>query len=174
MNREDCQYCQLAKSKQDLTIYDDELMKAVLSPKPSVPGQIELFPKKHFTIFEQVPDYETEKMFIMANKISTAVFESLGMHGTNIIVNNGLGAGQLHPHFSIQIVPRKERDGLNLEWKQKQVGEEEMSTVELMLKPFAEAPAKSEEPKTVTVEKKHETIKDDSDNYLLRQLRRIP
>lgn len=174
MNKEDCVFCEMATGKPDFTIYEDDVMKAVLVDKPCTPGQIELFPKKHYTIFEQVPDNEVQRLFIVANKISTALFESLNMHGTNMLVNNGIAAGQKHAHFSINIIPRKENDGLNLEWKPKQLGEEEMSTVELMLKPHAEVPTKKDEPKTIVEEQKKEKLLDDSASYLIRQLRRIP
>ncbi|MFH0978490.1 MAG: HIT domain-containing protein [Candidatus Woesearchaeota archaeon] len=175
MNKEDCTICNLALGRAEFTVYEDDMMKAVLHDKPSTPGQVLLFPKKHYTILEQVPDDELEKLFVMANKISTSVFESLGMHGTNILVNNGVAAGQMYAHFTIQIIPRMENDGLNLEWKTKQLSEEEMSTVELILKPLAENPfAKKEEAKPIVQEEARHKLPDDSQNYLVRQLRRIP
>jgi histidine triad (HIT) family protein len=173
MAEEHCQICQLMKSKEGLVVYEDEGMKALLLDKPSSPGHIRLFPKKHYTIFEQVPDQEVEKIFIVANKISTAVFEGLNMQGTNILVNNGVAAGQKDPHFTIDIIPRIEGDGLKLDWTPRQLSDDEMSTVELMLKPHTETLGVSEEPeKPVEGKKKEETIKDE--NYLTQQLRRIP
>ncbi|MBF8279741.1 MAG: HIT protein, partial [candidate division NC10 bacterium] len=55
-------------------------------------------------------------MFSMSNIISTALFESLNIHGTNILVNNGPEAGQSFAHFIINIIPRTESDGINMEW----------------------------------------------------------
>jgi histidine triad (HIT) family protein len=169
---DNCELCRLAESSP-FTVYEDATMKAVLASKPAAPGHILLFPKQHYTIFEQVPDGEVDKLFIMSNKISTAVFESLNMHGTNIIVSNGLAAGQQHAHFSIDIVPRTENDGLKLEWKPKQLSEEEMSTLELVMKPLTEVMAP--EPKPEAPQPKiQEPLRDDSSSYLVRQLRRIP
>ncbi|MFH1510407.1 MAG: HIT family protein [Candidatus Woesearchaeota archaeon] len=166
---DNCNICKL----QDNPIYEDDLIRAVLHKKPSAPGHIIVFPRKHYTIFEQVPDIEVARIFSVANKISTAVFESLQMHGTNILVNNGLAAGQQDNHFVVHIIPRTEGDGLKLEWKPKQLSEEEMSTVELMLKPVAEV--MQEPPVEPKKEEKKEPEKlGDENNYLIRQLRRIP
>ena len=74
-------------------------------------------PKEHFTILEGVPENILEKCSLIANKIGIAVFESLGSQGTNIMIQNGLGAGQKVPHFAIEVVPRVENDGLNLTWE---------------------------------------------------------
>jgi histidine triad (HIT) family protein len=168
-----CQICQEMGSK-DHVIYEDDSMKAVLLDKPSSPGHVRLFPKKHYTIFEQVPDREVERLFIVANKISTAVFEGLNMQGTNLLVNNGVAAGQKDPHFALDIIPRIEGDGLKLEWTPLQLSDDEMSTVELMLKPYTEVVGAEEvtEQKPVEQKKTGETIEED--NYLTQQLRRIP
>jgi len=169
MNKEDCVYCQLALIKSPRTIYEDDLVKAVLVEKPTTPGHTLIIPKNHFTILEQLPDAELSRIFTISNKISTAIFESLNMHGTNLIVKNGVASGQEHAHFSAHVVPRVENDGLNFEWKTKQLGEEEMSTVELMLKSGQEE--KVEKPIEI---KPKEELKDDGENYLIKQLRRIP
>lgn len=166
---DNCNICQI---RDENLLYEDELVRAVLQKKPSAPGHAIVFPKKHYTIFEQIPDIEVARIFTVANKISTAVFESLQMHGTNMLVNNGLAAGQQDNHFVCHIIPRTEGDGFKLDWKPKQISEEEMSTVELMLKPAAEV-MQQPAPEPKVQEKKEEHI-DDKNNYLIRQLRRIP
>src|SRR3989338_5285393 len=91
-------------------------------------------PKNHYPILEQVPDIEIGRLFQASNKISSAIFESLGVQGTNIFVANGIPAGQTVAHFTINVIPRKENDGINLQWQPKQLNEEEISTIELKLK----------------------------------------
>ncbi|MFH1315906.1 MAG: HIT family protein [Candidatus Woesearchaeota archaeon] len=171
---DDCELCKLSKSK--LKIYEDETFFSVLSQKPSFHGHTIIIPKKHYPILEQAPDKDISEMFLLANKISSSLFEIMNIQGTNIIIENGIAAGQKYPHLSIHIVPRTENDGLNLDWKPKQLNEEEMSTVELKLKEEMGTVGITEvdKDKPIKIEEKVEKIKDDDNNYLLKQLRRIP
>ena len=139
-----------------------------------------VFPKKHYQIVEQIPDYEFGHLMNVVNKISTAVFEGAGAQGTNIIIQNGLAAGQQIPHVSVHIIPRRENDNLVLQWDTKQLPEEEMSTVELQLKEETKnigAFQKAPKAEPVKLEKKPEKVEpelSDQENYLIKQLRRIP
>jgi len=176
-----CEYCQIVngKSSNAEIIYEDEQVLVVVKDTAVTPGQITIFPKEHYTILEIVPDEIMNKCVQLANKIGIAVFESLGAQGTNIIVQNGTGAGQKVPHFAIEVVPRREGDGLNFEWKAQQLMDDEMDTVHLMLKEEGErlvigqkkekkvASINDEETKKIISEK-------GKDNYLLKSQKRIP
>ncbi|MEM4246800.1 MAG: HIT family protein [Candidatus Woesearchaeota archaeon] len=170
-----CAICDLLKEKKGM-LFEDEQIAILLAPKPAVPGHIILAPKTHAAILEQVPDFMIGKMFDKANKVSIAVFEALGAEGTNIIVNNGIAAGQSVNHFLINVIPRRENDNLNILWQPKQLSEEEMSTIELQLKEESKGigvfEKEKEKPKE---EKKPEEIKEEEEeNYLLKQLERLP
>lgn len=174
-----CALCQeIVKGKQK--IYEDDVVYAVLHPKPASLGHMVVFPKKHYQIIEQVPDYEFGHLFNIVNKLSTAVFEGAAAQGTNIIIQNGLAAGQNIPHVSVHIIPRRENDNLVFQWTPKQLSEEEMSAVELQLKEEAKGIGdfqKEPKPEPIKLEKKPEKIKpglSDQENYLIKQLRRIP
>jgi|DewCreStandDraft_4_1066084.scaffolds.fasta_scaffold90709_2 histidine triad (HIT) family protein len=169
-----CEICELMKEKKGL-LFEDEQMAIMLAPKPAVPGHIILAPKTHAAILEQVPDFVIGKMFDKANKVSIAVFETLGAEGTNIIANNGIAAGQTTNHFLLNVIPRRENDNLNLLWNPKQLSEEEMSTIELKLKEESKGIGvfEKEKPKPKE-EKKPEKIEDEGENYLLKQLERLP
>jgi histidine triad (HIT) family protein len=160
-------------------VFEDRDVIAFLKEKPAAFGHIVLTTKRHYTILEQVPDFEINHIFLVANKLASAVFEALGCGGTNIIVQNGSGAGQLHPHFCVEIIPRRENDGLNFQWATKQLSEEEMSTVELTIKQETDSLVigAGEKSKEVVEDKKEaKTISEKSgeENYLLKSLRRIP
>ena len=101
-----CEYCEM-KDLVQAVIYKDEEVVVAVKDKVLIPGQITIFPQDHFTILEQVPDHILTKCMTIANKVSIAAFETLGSQGTNIIVRNGLGAGQNVPHFGIEVIPRK-------------------------------------------------------------------
>ena len=175
-----CEYCQLLDQKGSI-IYEDAEVVVAVKDTAITAGQITVFTKEHFTILEMVPDAVIQKCSVMSNKVSIAVFEALGAQGTNIIINNGLGAGQKVPHVALEIVPRRENDGLALQWQPKQLMEEEMDTAYLLLK--------AEGDKLVNISKKQEKkevvnaqesvkgkIQDKAGkkNYLMGSLRRMP
>ncbi|MEA2037915.1 MAG: HIT domain-containing protein [Nanoarchaeota archaeon] len=156
-------------------IYEDDEILAILDFNGANPGHSFVIPKEHIPILEQVPSNLMGKLFNIANKISSAIFETLGVQGTNIFVTNGVSAGQKVAHFMVNIIPRKENDGINLQWQPRQLNEEEMSTVELKLKDEISKIGVSEAPKEVKHQKKEPAKKiDGKENYLVKQLRRIP
>jgi histidine triad (HIT) family protein len=180
-----CEYCDMLERKdaQEI-IYEDAEVVVAIKDFCAIPGQITVFPKQHFTILEMVPDDILQKCFILANKVSVAIFESMGVQGTNLLVANGLGAGQKVPHFAVEVIPRREGDGLNLQWPAKELSEDDKETAFLLLKEEADKlvdigkkKEKKEEPKKeLSAEKLSD--KDDKgekkENYLLKSLRKIP
>ena len=175
--RESCIVCQIVGGRiPSKRVYEDDLAMAVLDVNGSNPGHCFVIPKNHYPIVEQVPDKEVGRLFQVSNKISTAIFESLGVQGTNIFVANGIPAGQTIAHFTINVIPRRENDGINLQWQPKQLSEEEMSTIELKLKEQTknighfekeEKKAKTQAPKTLL-------LSDEEEEYFSKQLRRLP
>ena len=174
-----CDLCEIAKKKiKAEIIYEDKDILAVVKDMAATPGQVCIFPKQHSTIMELVPNRLINHIFKIANKLGIAVFESLGVQGTNIVVQNGTAAGQKVPHFCVNIIPRKEGDNLNLQWQPKQLMEDEIETPFLALKEegdqlvLEETESKEE---VLTDGKTEVTVeKEDEDNYLIKQLRRIP
>src|SRR3989344_7843369 len=166
-----CQICEKIKGKN---IYEDEKVIAFLEEKPMSLGHIALTTKEHFTIIEQVPDFIINHLFKIANKIGIAVFESLGALGTNILVNNGIPAGQEHPHFVINIIPRRQNDNINLRFKPKQLNEEEMSALELTLKEQTKniGAFEKESEGPINIDRDKERIS--GENYMTKILKRIP
>ena len=113
--RESCIVCQIVGGRiPSKRVYEDDLAMAVLDVNGSNPGHCFVIPKNHYPIVEQVPDKEVGRLFQVSNKISTAIFESLGVQGTNIFVANGIPAGQTVAHFTINVIPRRENDEINL------------------------------------------------------------
>lgn len=175
--RDNCIVCQIVGGKiPSKKIYEDELAMAVLDVNGSNPGHCFVIPKNHYPIIEQVPDSEIGSLFSLSNKISTAIFESLGAQGTNIFVANGIPAGQTVAHFMINVIPRQENDGINLQWQPRQLSEEEMSTVELKLKDAAKNLGAFEKEKKVArvSAPKPVILTEEEEEYFSRQIRRIP
>jgi len=155
-------------------IYEDELCIALLHENPANYGHVIVIPREHYIIIEEVPDDVVEHLFSVANIISSTLFESLNIQGTNVLVNNGNDSGQENPHFMINIVPRTENDGINFEWTAKPASEDDLKTAELKLKQYTgKLIFQEEKTKPIEINREPEEIKDD-DSYLIRQLKRIP
>ncbi|MCH8067090.1 MAG: HIT family protein [Nanoarchaeota archaeon] len=182
--RESCLICQIVANKvPSHKVYEDDLTLAVLDVNGANPGHCFVIPKNHYPIIEQVPDQELANLFGVANKISSSIFENLKAQGTNIFVANGIPAGQTVAHFVINVIPRKENDGINLQWKPKQLTQEEMSTVELKLKEQIEnigvgkiEPIEGSKTLSGPVQAGTQPISEDDEDedYISRQMNRIP
>ncbi len=176
-SKEGCVVCQIIANKvPSKKVYEDDLILAVLDVNGANPGHCFVMPKNHYPIIEQVPDAQIGKLFTVSNRISSAIFESLGAKGTNIFVANGVPAGQTVAHFTINIIPRKENDGINLQWQPRQLSEEEMSTVELRLKEQTKNIGHFEkEAKPAKMHaQKPAFLPEGEEEYFTRQMRRIP
>ena len=176
-SRESCIICQIINGNvPSKKIYEDDMSIAVLDVNGANPGHCFVMPKNHYPIIEQVPDLEIGRLFQVSNRISSAIFESLGAQGTNIFVANGVPAGQTVAHFTINVIPRKENDGINLQWQPKQLNEEEMSTVELKLKEQTKNIGyfEQEEKKAKVQAPKPVILSDEEEEYFTKQLRRLP
>ncbi|MEK6853590.1 MAG: HIT family protein [Nanoarchaeota archaeon] len=173
-----CEYCDIAeRNSRAQILHEDEYVIAAVKDLVLIPGQITVFPRKHFTILEAVPDDILLKCSAMAEKVSRAVFDGLGQQGTNILVHNGLGAGQKVPHFAIEVIPRRESDGLNLQWPPKEVPPEELEIVAAQLQEEMQKPDVSKKNEAEKEQgSKAEAVKTEkgADNYLVKSLRRMP
>ena len=172
----DCDICNILKNKDSFKfIYEDDICYAILHESPSTLGHVLVIPKKHVPILEELDDKIVEHLFIISNKISTAIFDTLGAHGTNIVLNNGTAAGQELPHVVINILPRTENDGINLEWQPKQASDGELKTAQSMIKSIADSifAGKDNLPE-VKIKKESKTLEKEEENYLIKQLNRIP
>jgi histidine triad (HIT) family protein len=175
-----CAVCEKIKEKKALIVYEDDNLIAVLPSKPAVPGHVKIMPKQHFTKLEEMDDELVEQLFFLSNIASSAVFEALRAHGTNIMLNES------DAHLAVDVIPRKEGDGLNFLWKPKQLTPAEMDDIHNKINDKIFLIAKKEEekeakltpaPALITEEKKEEIIKlpkEDKINYLIKHLTKIP
>ena len=135
-----CDICNILENKDIFHfVYEDDICFVILHESPSYPGHCLVIPKEHVPIFEELDDKTAEHLFLVSNKVSTAIFESIGAHGTNIILNNGHDAGQELPHLVINVIPRKEKDGMNFEWPPKKISNDALKAMHGKIKLFSDA-----------------------------------
>jgi histidine triad (HIT) family protein len=176
-------------------LYENDKVKIMLAPRPASDGHIIIYSKDHYPILEQVPDDLLKAMSGVANRISMLLFEILKVHGTNILIQNGIPAGQEVPHFAIHVIPRRNDDGIKLDWSLKQatpeslesmhriisegmnvseiksnVQDAEFSEIEtIKAEPQSESSNNSQEEDTKSLETEEKPV-----NYYLKSLERIP
>jgi histidine triad (HIT) family protein len=167
-----CDICSIVENKKSFKlIYEDELVFAILHESPAVLGHVLVIPKKHAPILEELDDNLSDQLFVVANKISSLLFEVLGAHGTNILINNGIGAGQELPHLVLNVIPRKENDSLNFEWQPKKASESELKTTQSMIRTFSDNIFSGRDNLPEIQIKQEEEVEED---YLIKGLRRVP
>jgi len=157
-----CKYCKIENN----LIYEDNIMLAFLKEKPCTSGHIIIVPKEHFTIMEQVPNEIIGKMFDFSNILSGILFEVMQIQGTNIIINNGFE--QDVPHFSINILPRTEKDDLNFNFKPLKFKDDQIDVIMHNIKKGLKGKEKAIE------EKKPKLIDNKKSSWIEKTFIRIP
>ncbi|HII66327.1 TPA: HIT family protein [Candidatus Woesearchaeota archaeon] len=144
--KKQCIFCHIVAGKvQSRKVYEDEHTLAVLDINPANPGHILLLTKEHYSIMPQLPLEVLEHVFLVAKKLSNALLRAVDARGSNIMVANGVAAGQKAQHFIVHIIPRREKDGVVFELPQRQQNEDSLQQIanELAKSLGAPAPKKS-------------------------------
>ena len=159
---------------EQVIIRDEELV--VFFPQDAITyGEIIISPLHAFKTLEDVPDLLLEKMFHVLNKMSSSLFDLIGCHGTNILIQNGADAGQKSDALFIRIIPRFENDSLKLEWEPKPANPQDIESVHSAIKDLDEDIEKEK-----IIEKQKELAKENiepesvKNDYLLKSIRRNP
>jgi len=158
----------------EIIMEDNDIV--VIMPQNAISkGHIIVVPKQKYIILEQIPDPLLQKMFQVSNKLSSVLFDTMQCQGTNILIQNGIAAGQKNSQFSINIIPRFDNDKINFEWKPKQVAETDLVEFQKRMddtNTAENAEKYLEDKKNELKEKKDVEITPDEDNYLIKSLTR--
>ena len=128
--KKQCIFCQIVSGKiQAKKIYEDEKVMGILDINPGNPGHTLIMTKEHYSIMPQLPDEDVADVFLVVKALSNSMLRSIDAQGTNIIVANGIAAGQRAQHFMVHLIPRKENDGINFVLPQKTMNENEIELI---------------------------------------------
>ena len=158
--KKQCIFCQIISGKvQSKKIYEDEETLAILDINPANPGHIVLLPKEHYSIMPQIPEGVINNLAMAAKALSNVLLKGISAQGTNIIVANGVAAGQRAQHFMLHIIPRMEKDDLEFTLPQNTLPEKELDQISEKLSKSlgtiegsSKVPPKFEMPKQKVVE----------------------
>ncbi|PIN79566.1 hypothetical protein COV16_03460 [Candidatus Woesearchaeota archaeon CG10_big_fil_rev_8_21_14_0_10_34_8] len=172
-----CKICSIAhKATEGKIVYEDKLCVAYLSEDAAVLGHIHIVPKEHIETLEDCDEELALQLFYVASYAATAVYEGLGSQGTNIICNNGKGAGS-QDHLVIQVLSRKEGDNIELKWEAKQQSQADFEEVMSKIKDKADILESGVEltPEIESVEEEpDQTLTTEEENYQIKHLYKIP
>lgn len=148
--KQQCIFCQIVAGRvQSRKIYEDDKVIALLDINPANPGHVLLLTKEHYAIMPQLPDDEVAYVFMVVKSLSNSMLRSIDAQGTNVIVANGIAAGQRAQHFMVHIIPRKENDGVNFVLPQKAMEQNEIEAVGNKLIAALSGGAEKEEEKPI-------------------------
>lgn len=96
-------------------------------------GHVLVIPKKRYVGLSDIPDDVLQDIFGAIKKVGSALVSKHG--GYNVLLNNGRDAGQYMMHAHFHIIPRREGDGIKIEfWKHPKVSVEEFVELNNQLK----------------------------------------
>lgn len=90
--------------------YEDELVWALYTHEPILPGHCLIIPKRHIERFEQLTDDESLQICHTIKKIDRAVTHVYETSSYLLLQKNGVEVGQTVPHVHVHYIPRKKGD----------------------------------------------------------------
>lgn len=108
-SNEECPFCNLSVLERQ-TFYEDDLVLALYTYKPIIPGHCLVIPKRHVERFEVLSDLESMQICQTIKKVNSAVEKVFGTSSYLILQKNGREVGQSVPHVHFHYIPRKTGD----------------------------------------------------------------
>ncbi|SDO16645.1 histidine triad (HIT) family protein [Psychrobacillus sp. OK028] len=118
----ECIFCKIIDgSIPSAKIYQDEHVYAFMDIMPLTKGHTLVIPKNHKENVYDLSEEEASNLFKVVPKIASALKESFGPVGMNLLNNNGAPAGQSVFHFHLHFIPRYDQtDGFRATWMTKE------------------------------------------------------
>jgi len=147
-------------------VYEDEKVLCVTANESLAKGHLIVYSKEEESLIENLSQESSAHLFFAASFASTAVFEGLGAHGTNIILKSGIASDNPDGRLSVHVIPRMQDDGQKIMWEPKQGDMEKLDGIASKIKDKTWKvnfdPGKKEEPKKVEEKKEKILISDGS------------
>lgn len=107
---ENCIFCKIIKGEApSYTIFEDDVVKVIMTIDPSTNGHLLVLPKKHIVTINDMDEETYIHMFkVIKEKLYPNLKEKLHCEGLTIAQNNELG--QEVKHFHIHLIPRYQDD----------------------------------------------------------------
>ena len=113
----DCIFCKIVAGEIPcFKVFEDDTTLAFMDINPASEGHLLIVPKSHFVNLFDGDDSALASVIVNARKMAVAMKSALGIDSMNMIQANGQWALQSVAHFHLHLIPRRENDGVGLEW----------------------------------------------------------
>ena len=122
----DCLFCKIARDEiPSSRILETDDAVVFLDIHPVNKGHVLVVPRTHHADLTELPEPLAAHLGALLPKLCRAVQAATGADGFNVIVNNGLAAGQTVGHGHWHVIPRFHDDPVNWPWPHSEyVGDE--------------------------------------------------
>jgi histidine triad (HIT) family protein len=112
----DCIFCKIVRGEiPSAKILETDTVLAFLDINPVSKGHTLVIPKEHYASFRDMPPDVLTRLAEVLQRVGDALKSELQSDGFNILLNDGLAAGQLIAHAHFHLIPRTEADGV-MDW----------------------------------------------------------
>jgi histidine triad (HIT) family protein len=106
----DCLFCKIVNKEIPIKfIEESKNFVAFFDKYPLTKGHTLVIPKEHFVDLNEIPSELGKELIELIQKISEKRLKE-GADGFNVLIRNGISAGQEVFHAHIHIIPRKKDD----------------------------------------------------------------
>jgi histidine triad (HIT) family protein len=106
-----CTFCDIAAGRLAAeVVYEDDHTLAFLDHRPLFEGHTLVITRAHHETLPELPVELVGPFFSAVRRLSAAVVEAFGAHGSFVALNNVVS--QSVPHLHCHVVPRRRKDGL--------------------------------------------------------------
>ena len=113
----DCIFCKIIAGEiPSFRLHEDEHTFAFMDINPGNEGHALVVPRDHAPDLYSVSDAALSRTVVTAKRVARAVAATVDLEGLNLIQCNGPAAAQSVMHFHVHVLPRREDDGLAMNW----------------------------------------------------------
>jgi diadenosine tetraphosphate (Ap4A) HIT family hydrolase len=112
--RTDCVFCRIVAGNEPASfVFEDGRVVAFLDTLPINPGHTLVIPRRHGASLQEMDAEDGAAVFKAARLIADAIRRSgLRVEGVNLVMNDGVAAGQRVFHSHLHVIPRVSGDSL--------------------------------------------------------------
>ncbi len=123
----DCVFCNIVNGKiPSIKVHEDELTLAFMDIGAVNPGHVLVAVKPHIENIFGLDDALAAAVFQTAAHVARALKIAYSPEGVTLYQANGSAAGQTVYHFHLHLVPRYDKDGMDLTWPVKNPPHEQL------------------------------------------------
>ena len=111
-----CIFCQIVLGKAPASIvYEDDTVIAFLDAVPIAPGHVLVIPRRHAASLATLDPADGTRVFMIARQMGAVLRKSgLRCDAVNLLLNDGVEAGQRVFHIHMHVIPRWANDNARM------------------------------------------------------------